>query len=30
MDGGMKELVKEAYKNFHLFAEFLKHPATIG
>jgi hypothetical protein len=30
MDGGMEELVKEAYNNFHLFAEFSKHAATIG
>jgi hypothetical protein len=29
MDGGMEELVKEAYKIFHLFAEFSKHAATI-
>jgi hypothetical protein len=30
MDGDMEELVKEAYKIFHLFAEFSKHAATIG
>jgi hypothetical protein len=29
MDGGMEELVKEAYKDFHLFAEFSKHAAII-
>jgi hypothetical protein len=26
----MAELVKEAYKDFHLFANFMKHVATIG
>jgi hypothetical protein len=30
MDGGMEELVKEAYNNFHFFAKFSKHAATIG
>jgi hypothetical protein len=30
MDGGTEELVKEAYKDFYLFAKFLKHAATIG
>jgi hypothetical protein len=30
MDGGMEELVKKAYKDFHLFGEFSKHAAAIG